>query len=55
MYVSDDFDVKRIASKILKSSGITNRDAQNLTLEQVQSLLHKKLHDKMFLLVLDDV
>ena len=41
--------------KILISSGMTNRDAQNLTLEQVQTLLRKELHDKMFLLVLDNV
>lgn len=51
--VSDDFDVKVLVRNIIKSA--TNRDVENLELDQLQQLLHQNLDGKRYLLVLDDV
>ncbi|MED6182567.1 hypothetical protein PIB30_029560 [Stylosanthes scabra] len=56
--VSDDFDMKRLIQRIIhaasKPENIVNFDA-NSSLEDMVSLLNKKLCDKKFILVLDDV
>nr|XP_023929467.1 putative disease resistance protein RGA3 [Quercus suber] len=50
--VSEDFDVKRLITKILKSAvGID----ENLSIDQLQMRLREHIKDKKFLLVLDDV
>ena len=51
--VSDDFDVKILVRNIIKSA--TNRDVENLELDQLQQRLHRNLDGKRYLLVLDDV
>uniref|UniRef100_A0A2N9GAM0 Rx N-terminal domain-containing protein n=1 Tax=Fagus sylvatica TaxID=28930 RepID=A0A2N9GAM0_FAGSY len=51
--ISDVFDVKTIAEKIIESA--TKREVENLEMEQVQITLHEKLDQKKYLLVLDDV
>ncbi|RVX02977.1 putative disease resistance protein RGA3 [Vitis vinifera] len=51
--VSDDFDVKVLVRNIIKSA--TNRDVENLELDQLQKRLQEKLDGKRYLLVLDDV
>ena len=52
VYVSEDFDVKRLITKILKSAvGID----ENLSIDQLQMRLRERIKDKKFLLVLDDV
>ncbi|XP_027345132.1 disease resistance protein RGA2-like [Abrus precatorius] len=55
VFVSDDFDVKRLALEILKAMHGTGVDAHNLSFDQVQNLLREGLYDQKFLLVLDDV
>ncbi|KAM3691144.1 hypothetical protein ACJW31_09G173300 [Castanea mollissima] len=50
--VSEDFDVKRLITEILKSAvGID----ENLSIDQLQMRLREHIKDKKFLLVLDDV
>nr|XP_023892159.1 putative disease resistance protein RGA3 [Quercus suber] len=51
--VSDDFDVKTIAEKILASANHTSPN--NLEMDQLQIELRKSLNQKKYLLVLDDV
>ncbi|XP_030941520.1 putative disease resistance protein RGA1 [Quercus lobata] len=51
--VSDDFDVKTIAEKILASAVGTRPN--NLEMDQLQIELRKSLNQKKYLLVLDDV
>ena len=51
--VSNDFDVKILVSNIIKSA--TNKDVENLELDQLQKLLQQNLDGKRYLLVLDDV
>ncbi|KAL4614440.1 hypothetical protein ACB092_07G055200 [Castanea dentata] len=51
--VSDDFDVKAIAEKILASANHTSPN--NLEMDQLQIELRKSLNQKKYLLVLDDV
>ena len=51
--VSDDFDVKLLVRNVIKSA--TNRDVENLELDQLQKLLEQNLDGKRYLLVLDDV
>ena len=51
--VSDDFDVKLLVRNVIKSA--TNRDVENLELDQLQKLLQQNLVGKRYLLVLDDV
>ena len=51
--VSDDFDVKVLVRNIIKSA--TNRDVENLELDQLQQLLKQNLDGKRYFLVLDDV
>ena len=52
--VSDDFDVKMLVKKILKS--ISNEDVESLKLNGLKNMLHekKKSHER-YLFVLDDV
>ncbi|KAM3691139.1 hypothetical protein ACJW31_09G172800 [Castanea mollissima] len=50
--VSENFDVKRLITEILKSAvGID----ENLSIDQLQMCLREHIKDKKFLLVLDDV
>ena len=51
--VSDNFSVKEIIVKILKSA--TNSEPQNVELDQLVKLLHLQITGKKYLLVLDDV
>ena len=51
--VSDDFDVKTIAEKILASA--IGKRPNNLEMDQLQIELRKSLNQKRYLLVLDDV
>ncbi|KAL6327851.1 hypothetical protein AAG906_026525 [Vitis piasezkii] len=51
--VSDDFDVKILVRNIIKSA--TDRDVENLELDQLKNKLHEELTEKRYLLVLDDV
>ncbi|KAJ8900336.1 hypothetical protein K2173_024976 [Erythroxylum novogranatense] len=51
--VSDPFDVKLVIEKILKS--LTDRNQENLELDQLQSQLRKRIDGKKYLLVFDDV
>ena len=52
MCVSEDFDIKRLKTEILKSAvGID----ENLSIDQLQMRLREHIKDKKFLLVLDDV
>ncbi|KAL5730261.1 hypothetical protein ACHQM5_003106 [Ranunculus cassubicifolius] len=51
--VSEEFDVKKVIEKIIKSA--TNNECPNLEMDQLQSRLREQLGDKRFLLVLDDV
>ncbi|XP_050259712.1 putative disease resistance protein RGA3 [Quercus robur] len=51
--VSDDFDVKTIAEKILASAN--PKSPNNLEMDQLQIELRKSLNQKKYLLVLDDV
>ena len=51
--VSDDFDVKLLVRNVIKSA--TNRDVENLELDQLHKLLQQNLDGKRYLLVLDDV
>ncbi|XP_027351095.1 putative disease resistance protein RGA4 [Abrus precatorius] len=56
VHVSQDFDVKRIISKIVTQEDDTKgRGGEGMTLERLKTLLHEKLYDKKFLLVLDDM
>ncbi|XP_058721718.1 putative disease resistance protein RGA4 [Vicia villosa] len=48
VYVSDEFDMKKIAQEII-------RDEKNSPMEQVQEQLRDKIRGKKFLLVLDDM
>ncbi|GAY61485.1 hypothetical protein CUMW_210350, partial [Citrus unshiu] len=52
--VSDDFDVKRLTKTILTSI-VPEQNVDNLNLNKLQEELKKKLSQKKFLLVLDDV
>nr|CAN74365.1 hypothetical protein VITISV_002581 [Vitis vinifera] len=51
--VSDNFDVKILVRNIIKSA--TDRDVENLELDQLKNKLHEELTQKRYLLVLDDV
>ena len=51
--VSDDFDIKQLLVKLIKS--ITNENCSDLDVEQLQMHLRGHLHNRKFLLVLDDV
>ncbi|PIA41218.1 hypothetical protein AQUCO_02300192v1 [Aquilegia coerulea] len=51
--VSQDFGVKRITEKIIKS--ITKKECPNLEMDQLQACLREQLEGKRYLLVLDDV
>ena len=51
--VSDFFDVKAIAEKILGSA--TSTKVENLDMDQLQNRLRTELNQKKYLLVLDDV
>ncbi|KAI4317365.1 hypothetical protein L6164_025238 [Bauhinia variegata] len=53
VYVSDEFDVKKLISKILREMSRQNLGA--LSFNQLQSLLREKFPKKKCLLVLDDV
>ncbi|KAJ9685659.1 hypothetical protein PVL29_017622 [Vitis rotundifolia] len=56
--VSDDFDVKILVRKIIKSAtneNVDNLGLDNLGLEQLKNKLHEKLTQKRYLLVLDDI
>ncbi|KAL5730291.1 hypothetical protein ACHQM5_003131 [Ranunculus cassubicifolius] len=53
VYVSEDFDVKKVIEKIIKSA--TNNECPNLEMDQLQSRLREELLGRKFLLVLDDV
>ncbi|MED6192856.1 hypothetical protein PIB30_013955 [Stylosanthes scabra] len=56
VFVSDDFDVKRLALEILKAMNGTDIDAHhNYSYDQLQNLLREGLDSTKFLLVLDDV
>ncbi|KAK7319315.1 hypothetical protein RJT34_04034 [Clitoria ternatea] len=55
VFVSDEFDVKRLVLEILKAMHGIDIDAHNLSFDQLQNLLREGLHEKKFLLVLDDV
>ncbi|XP_027351098.1 putative disease resistance protein RGA3 [Abrus precatorius] len=56
VHVSQDFDVKRIISKIVTQVDDTKgRGGEDVTLEMLKTLLHDKLYEKKFLLVLDDM
>ncbi|XXG50863.1 hypothetical protein AAC387_Pa02g4769 [Persea americana] len=51
--VSDDFDVKRIATKVIQSMGRST--AENPDLDTMQCSLHQAVDNRKILLVLDDV
>ncbi|XP_031286147.1 putative disease resistance protein RGA3 [Pistacia vera] len=51
--VSDEFNVKLIVEKIIKS--ITHKEPGNLELDQLQKRFREEIEDKRYLLVLDDV
>ena len=51
--VSDDFDIKQLLVKLIKS--ITNENCSDLDVEQLQMRLWGHLHNRKFLLFLDDV
>ncbi|XP_050274049.1 putative disease resistance protein RGA1 isoform X9 [Quercus robur] len=51
--VSDVFDVKTIAEKIIRCADVSKHE--NLDMEQVQNKLRETLNQKKYLLVLDDV
>ncbi|XP_056689693.1 putative disease resistance protein RGA3 [Spinacia oleracea] len=51
--VSEDFDMKMLTEKIIKSA--TNAETPNIEMDQLQGLLRKEVGDKRYLLVLDDV
>ncbi|PIA30659.1 hypothetical protein AQUCO_05400038v1 [Aquilegia coerulea] len=51
--VSQEFDVKTITEKIIKSA--TNAPCPNVEMDQLQYRLREELGEKRFLLVLDDV
>ncbi|XVF30529.1 hypothetical protein REPUB_Repub16aG0065900 [Reevesia pubescens] len=53
--VSDDFDLKRLVLKIIKSSMGGDGDLGNMGLEQLQRVLRDCLNGKRYLLILDDV
>ncbi|XP_057417848.1 putative disease resistance protein RGA3 [Lotus japonicus] len=55
VFVSDDFDVKRLVLEILKAMHGVDVDAHNYSFDQLQNLLREGLEGKKFLLVLDDV
>lgn len=57
VFVSDDFDVKRLVLEILKAMhGTDIVDAHNnYSFDQLQNLLRERLCERRFLLVLDDV
>ncbi|CAJ2677966.1 putative disease resistance protein RGA1 isoform X2 [Trifolium pratense] len=55
VYVSDEFDVKRLVSEILKAMHGMEVDAQTHSFDQLRNLLRERLWGKKFLLVLDDV
>ncbi|XP_027351096.1 disease resistance protein RGA2-like [Abrus precatorius] len=56
VHVSQDFDIKRIISKIVTQEDDTKgRGGEDSTLERLKTLLHEKLYEKKFLLVLDDM
>lgn len=50
--VPDDFNVKIIIEKILMAAG---RELPNLAMDQLESQLRKRIEQKIYLLVLDDV
>ncbi|XP_058107175.1 disease resistance protein RGA2-like isoform X2 [Magnolia sinica] len=54
VYVSQDFDVKRITESIIKSAD-TKFKGGNLNLNELQTHLREMLRAKRFLLVLDDI
>ncbi|XVF30500.1 hypothetical protein REPUB_Repub16aG0063500 [Reevesia pubescens] len=53
--VSDDFDLKRLVLKIIKSGKGGDGDLGNMDLEQLQRVLRDCLNGKRYLLILDDV
>ncbi|PRQ24169.1 putative P-loop containing nucleoside triphosphate hydrolase [Rosa chinensis] len=53
IYVSDDFNVKKIMKTIIES--VTNDECRFSDIELLQSQLWRLLHNKRYLLVLDDV
>ncbi|KAJ1394896.1 Virus X resistance protein-like, coiled-coil domain [Sesbania bispinosa] len=56
VFVSDDFDVKRLVLEIIKAmQGTDVVDAHNKSFDQLQNLLREGLCGRKFLLVLDDV
>nr|AGT75396.1 CC-NBS-LRR disease resistance protein [Cicer arietinum] len=55
VFVSDDFDVKRLVLEILKAMHGMEIDAHMYSFDQLQNLLREGLWRKKFLLVLDDV
>lgn len=55
VFVSDDFDVMRLALESLKAMHGTDVDAHNFTFDRLQNLLPEGLLGKKFLLVLDDI
>ncbi|KAJ1389709.1 P-loop containing nucleoside triphosphate hydrolase [Sesbania bispinosa] len=56
VFVSDDFDVKRLVLEIIKAmQGTDVVDAHNKSFDQLQNLLREGLCGRNFLLVLDDV
>ena len=55
VFVSDDFDVKRLVLEILKAMHGMEIDAHKYSFDQLQNMLRERLWGKKFLLVLDDV
>lgn len=57
VYVSDDFDVRRILEQILLRTSAAARfsTAKNLSFNQLHNLLPEFLHKKQYLIVLDHV
>ncbi|XVF30497.1 hypothetical protein REPUB_Repub16aG0063200 [Reevesia pubescens] len=53
--VSDDFDLKRLVLKIIKSGKGGDGDLGNMDLEQLQRVLRDCLNGRSYLLILDDV
>ncbi|XP_023885024.2 putative disease resistance protein RGA4 [Quercus suber] len=51
--VSDVFDIKKIVEKIIESA--TKRKPENLEMDLLQNELRETLHQKKYLLILDDV
>ncbi|XP_015889070.3 putative disease resistance protein RGA3 [Ziziphus jujuba] len=53
VYVSEDFDVKLLVQKIIKSSNTTV--GSNTKMEQLQKIMRERLYGKRYLFVLDNV